>query len=217
MTSSWPQRTVGSALLLTGALVFFLFEAIAAAAVIPSYSYVNNFISALGVPAWSPLAAVMNSGFWVQGIFILLGAAIVAHGSETGHRRWFIALVALTATGYLLVGTVYGDSAAAQDGLFWLHGLGAVLAIVSGNAAIVAGSAVVAGFVGARWYRSVSIILACVGFSSFVVPFFVSAAAADPGLWQRMSVYPVPLWQILSAVLLLTRPRASHPVAAKQG
>jgi hypothetical membrane protein len=54
-----------------GRTVFLLLEGLAAAAVVPSYSYVSGYISDLGVPAWSPKAALMNAAFWVQGLLFL--------------------------------------------------------------------------------------------------------------------------------------------------
>lgn len=208
VTSTRANPATPAILWLTGALVFFVFEAIAAASVAPPYrySYVSDYISQLGVPGWTPLAAVMNVGLCVQAVLFLVGAVFAARTSATGHRTLFRVLAALYALGLILVASVpFGVGAPATD-LSGFHWLGALLAIFLGNAAIVAGSSVVAGLLDVRWYRKVSVALAVLGILSFLI---LSQPAAQPtlGIWERGSVYSVMLWQMLSAVLLLTEVR----------
>jgi peptidoglycan/LPS O-acetylase OafA/YrhL len=66
---------------------------------------------------------------------------------------------------------------------------------------------VVAGLVKTRWYRSISVTLAVLGFLSLLS---VGSAVGQlhPGLWERGAVYPIFVWQMLSAVLLIARRRA---------
>jgi hypothetical protein len=147
----------------------------------------------------------MNLGFCLQGILFLGGAVLATRASATGRRRLFIVLVAMTALGDVLVATFHGDALAAGDNnAAALHWWGALLAILGGNAAIIAGSSVVAGLVKTRWYRAVSVSLAVLGFLSLL---FVGHAVGQlhPGLWERGAVYPVFVWQMLSAVLLIAR------------
>jgi hypothetical protein len=61
-----------------------------------------------------------------------------------------------------------------------------------------------------RWYRAVSVSLAVLGFLSLL---FLGHAVGqlNPGLWERGAVYPIFLWQIFSAVLLIARRRADTP------
>jgi hypothetical membrane protein len=196
---------------LAAALVFFISEAIAAASVSPPYSYATDFISELGVPGSTPLAVVMNLGFWLQGILFLVGAVLATRDSVTGRRRLFIVLVAMTALGDVLVATFHGDAlAAGNNNAAALHWYGSLLAILGGNAAIIAGSSVVAGLVKMRWYRAVSVSLAVLGFLSLL---FVGhpVGQLNPGLWERGAVYSIFLWQIFSAVLLIARRRADTP------
>lgn len=206
------STTTLAALWLTAALVFFISEAIAAASIAAphSYSYASDYISQLGDPGWTPLAVVMNVGFSVQGVLFLVGAVLAARASATGRRRLFLVLAALYAPGTILVAAVPFGAGTPAGNLAGLHWLGALLAIFGGNAAIVAGSSVVAGMVEVRWYRKASVVLAILGFVSFLI---LGQPAARPtlGIWERGSVYSVMLWQTISAVLLLTRRRAASP------
>lgn len=208
VTSARADPRIPAILWLTAALVFFVFEAIAAASVAPPYrySYVSDFISQLGVPAWTPLAAVMNVGLCVQGVLFLVGAVFAARMSATGHRTLFRVLAALYAVGLVLVAAVpFGVGAPATD-LSGFHWLGALLGIFVGNAAIVTGSSVVGGLMNVRWYRKASVLLAALGILSFLI-FSQPAAAPTLGIWERGCVYSLMLWQMLSAVLLLKEVR----------
>ncbi|MFT2690553.1 DUF998 domain-containing protein [Clavibacter zhangzhiyongii] len=134
---------------IAAAVVYVGTEAVAASA-FPGYSYSANYISDLGVPEVaefqgrtidSPLAAVMNAGFVLQGVLYLVAAAIATRALRTGPRRAFLALAALHAVGIIVVGLIHGSAASDASGIGWLHVVGAGLAIISGNvASIVAGA-----------------------------------------------------------------------------
>ena len=183
-------------------LGYLVLEALAAAAV-PSYSYTQQYISALGVPASSPRAYLMNTAFYLQGTLLLLGAVVVVRA--VGRRGvLFLVLTAANAVGAFLVATVHSGSAlAAGDGLKW-HAVGAFLAFLGGNSAIVARAAD-AGW----WYRAVSLLIAAVGFASSVMlaNYAVWTFKYVPvGLAERGAIYSTMAWQIFSAVVLLARP-----------
>lgn len=211
VTGTRANLTTLATIWLAAALVFLISEAIAAASVSPAYSYATDYISELGVPGATPLAVVMNLGFWLQGILFLVGAVLATRASATGSRRLFIVLVATSALGDVLVATFHGDALAAGDNnAAALHWFGSLLAILGGNAAIIAGSSVVAGLVKMRWYRAMSISIAVLGFLSLL---FLGheVGQVSPGLWERGAVYSIFLWQISSAVLLIARRRADAP------
>ena len=81
------QRRAAGALLVAGAGIFFLAEFIAAAAwTDPPYSYTYHYISDLGVHGpvealkqymYSPLAWVMNTGFFLFGITVFVGVVML--------------------------------------------------------------------------------------------------------------------------------------------
>jgi hypothetical membrane protein len=208
VTKTRTNLTSVSALWLFAALAFLVCEAVAAAAVsAPGYSYATDFISELGVPGRSPLSVVMNVGFCLQGLLFLAGAVLAVRVTETGRRRLFLGLVSVYAFGAVLVATFHGDSLAAGDyegGA--LHWFGALFTMIGGNAAIIAGSSVVAGLVTVRWYRAASIALGVIG---LLCLFIIGNPTAQltPGLWERGAVYTILFWQIVTAFLLFARPR----------
>lgn len=193
-------RSGGAAVWLVAAVGYLALEAVTAAAFGPDYSYARNLISDLGVPDISPRAPQMNAGFYLQGLGFLGGAILISRASAGGAARLFVGLAAANALGNLLVGTVHSG-----EGV--LHVVGAALAIGAGNAAILAGAAVLRPTVARRWYAPTSTLIAAAGLISASVWLLGSSTAA--GAWERGSVYSILLWQALTAVYLMTaRPRA---------
>ncbi len=180
---------------ITGPLTYLILEAVAASA-FPHYSYARNFISDLGMAA-SPRAWAMNAGFCVQGTLFLVGAVLLVRAFEKRSARLFLGLAAANAAGNLLIAVFHsGPSPTA-----WVHASGAVLAIVGGNAAIVAGSSMIGG-----WHRAVSLALGAFGLLSFVCFVIALKNEAPPAVWERCSVYSITAWQLFTGVWVFSRP-----------
>ena len=132
MATSNRRRVSAAVAWLSAGIAYLILEAVAAAAFRPHYSYARNLISDLGIPSDnSPLAWLMNTAFCVQGTLFLVGAVLAAP------RRLFLALAATNAVGNVLIAVFHSGTAT--------HALGATLAIVGGNAAILAGSRIAGG------------------------------------------------------------------------
>ena len=179
---------------------YLILEAIAAASLGPAYSYTRNYISDIGVS--SPRAYVMHAAFYVQGILFFAGALLIVGIPDTVRARAFLGLVAANAIGNMVIGSVHSGTA---------HRAGAALAIVAGNLAIAAGSAVVATAGGRHWYRRISTLAATLGLLCLAM-LLVNGATAKAnllpdGAWERGSVYPIILWQLLTAAYLLSARR----------
>lgn len=136
-------RPLTASAFLTGSAVYLAAEAIAASAwKQPTYSYADNWISDLGSATAgvfqdrelnSPLHAVMNSGFIIQGLLFGCGALLLSR-TLTGRVRTFTAVMAVVTTiGYILVGTFHGSLQAQQNGTLPLHFTGATQAILGAN------------------------------------------------------------------------------------
>ena len=199
-------------------LVYLILEAIAAARFRPDYSYAHNFISDLGVTSRgmfhgrmidSPLASLMNTAFYLQGTLFLAGAVLIVRAFETYKAALFLTLAATNAVGNFLVATVHSGPIAQANGTSWVHTTGAVLAILGGNAAILAGSSIVRN-VSEPWYRGVSAGLAVLGLLSFTLLVIGLKASTlnilPPAVWERCSVYSITAWQMFTAAYLLARP-----------
>ena len=206
----WP-----AALWLSAGVLWFVLEGIAASA-FPRYSYATNYISDLGVTVpgvvdgriiYSPLAGVMNADFVIHGILFLAAAVLVARAAKSGWMRWlFLALAAAHAVGLVLVATFHSSAEAQSDGTIGIHVLGANLAIIGGNLTlIVAGLG--AGRLGAtRGFRVFSVAWGVIGLAGIAMLFADTHSAWNllpDGFWERIGVYPMMTWEIVTAFLVI--------------
>jgi hypothetical membrane protein len=202
----------GAALWIVGVVGYLSLEAFTAADYRPAYSYATNYISDLG--ATGPRAPLMHAAFFLQGSTFLAGAIFIAGcprlnaGIPRGGRAYlFLALSVVNAVGNILVGTVHSGM---------VHVAGAVLAIVGGNAAILAGYTLLDRNVGhlRRWYGDISKTVAALGFLCLfmlTIGWTSTTSALLPiGVWERGSVYSIFLWQLLTAAWLLRPVRTAE-------
>ncbi|TQM37662.1 DUF998 domain-containing protein [Pseudonocardia cypriaca] len=191
------RRAAGAALVASGG-IFFTAELIAAAAwTDPPYSYTHHFISNLGVhgPAtafgqfmYSPLAWVMNTGFFLFGLAALAGVAMLR--GLPSRRRWVMTVTAaLLAAGGVLVALFPGSG---DNGTADYHGLGTALAFISGNVlSILIGRAhgplgVSPGLGGALVMFGILGLVSLVAFGTVLA----SDAGVLIGLFERGILYP---------------------------
>ena len=215
------QRRAAGATLAAAAVIFFLAEFIAAAAwTDPPYSYTYHYISDLGVHGplealdqymYSPLAWVMNTGFFLYGVVVFAGVAML--DGLRGGRRWAVlVLAALVGAGSVLLAFFPGDGQADT-----YHGLGAMATIVGGNVLII--------LIG-RWYRHhgvarrtgrAMVVLGAFGLVSTVAFLAVAGSGANVlvGLVERCAVYPV-LVGLLGAGVSIGRRSAGRAGAGRQ-
>jgi hypothetical membrane protein len=198
------RRCVGAAVAwLSAGLAYLTLEAVAAAAFRPHYSFAHNFISDLGIPSRdSPLAWLMNAAFCLQGTLFLVGAILTVRAVAARKAGLFVTFAAANAVGNLLIAAFHSGPASHANGTAGLHAIGAVLAIVGGNAAILAGSRIVSGR-----HRTVSVALGAFGLLSFAL-FIVELTAPSTlplGVLERCSVYSITAWQLFMAAWLVSR------------
>jgi hypothetical membrane protein len=191
MTTSNRQRVGAAVAWLSAGLAYLTLEAVAAAAFRSHYSYARNFISDLGVPSHSPLAWLMNVAFCLQGTLFLAGAVALSKA------RLFLAFAAANAIGNVLIAVFHSGPSPTAGA----HVIGAVLAIVGGNAAVLAGSSIIGG-----WHRKVSVALGAFGLLSFLTFVIELPSAVLPlGVLERCSVYSITAWQLFTGAWLLSR------------
>lgn len=204
-------RAVG-AVLVAGPAIFFLAEFTAAAAwTDPPYSYTYHYISNLGVRGPlkalgqfmnSPLAWVMNTGFFLFGIILFVGVALLRG------RRWSaLILAAVVAVGSALL-AFFPGSGDPPDGGVDYHSLGALAAIGGGNVlAIVLGRQ--HRLVGvARKPARAMLVLGMIGLVS--LPAFLAVAGSGAnglvGLVERVAAYPFLIGFVCVGVSIWSRP-----------
>ena len=202
--------TRGAALWVVAAVGYLILEAAAAASFEPCYSYARDYISDLGITDGgmvrgrmidSPRAYLMQIAFYLQGFLFFAGALLIVGFPDSRRARTFLGLVAVNAVGNIVVGTVHSGT---------VHVAGAALAIVGGNTAILAGSAVVGRVSSHRWYRNVSKLVAALGLLCLLMLMVNSATMKSnllpDGASERGSVYSIVMWQLLTAASLLPLP-----------
>lgn len=218
-----PQLRLAGALWLLAGMVYLACEAIAASA-FPGYSYAENYISDLGVPydglidgrhIHSPLAWLMNIGGFILDGVLSAAAAIMAIVALDARRRGgalqhggraFLLLWIVHAAGSILVGTVHSGPREVAAGIAHFHVIGAAMAIIGGNAALLA-AAGLARRLGARSaYRSASLGLGLCGFFGLALleaSRVAGLALVSDGISERASVYAITSWKIMTGLALL--------------
>ena len=199
------------------AALYLASEGAAAWAFSPLYSYSHNYISDLGVPVCgavfdgraicSPLHALVNADFVLQGLLFFAAALAIARSMSRRMRYALVASAAVNGIGISLVG-LFPETAQAAGGP-QLHALGALLAIVAGNAtALISASGFRrSGLPGL--HRAVSIALPCVAAVAFAMLLLARSRGATvgfpDGIWERASVYTITAWELLTAGCLWAR------------
>ncbi len=193
VTEARQERSLGATRRFWGAalwmacLQFFMGEAIAALAWRGAYSYRLNFISDLGAAGSSPLHAVMNASFVLQGVLIVGGAVLLWPFISGGAMvRIALGLIAASGFGVLLVGL------APEDAFPRLHYLGAseILLFCNGGAALL-GVGLMRATPAAGLLSLSAGLLGLAGVAALV-------GGADFGLGaggvERVAAYPFPFW-----------------------
>jgi hypothetical membrane protein len=178
------------------------------------YSMLTNYISDLGNTSTSPLPMVFNVSIIVLGVFAFLGILLAWGGFPRGGSRvvgLFLLLIASIAA--ILVGlypeNVNGTVHDTASLLVFLPA-GLALAIVSNGMKQ-----------GTMWfgYRAFTLILGLVILLSlaYYAPTQAYNTTWDPGLIERLIVYPILLWAVVVGIHLARLPRFSAPAAPTPG
>ncbi len=178
-----------------GCLQYFATEAIAATGYRGGYSFRRNFISDLGAvrcadgAGCSPLHALMNASFLLQGVLILGGAILVWPLFPRGMARLGLGLVAASGLGVAVVGLAPEDAAPG-----W-HYLGAAENLLLSNAgAALIGAALLREKRAPRAVGLLSLgfgLIGLVGLAGLASRFDLGLGA---GGIERIAAYPFPLW-----------------------
>jgi hypothetical membrane protein len=206
------DRAAG-ATLVAGAVIFFLAEFIAAAAwTDPPYSYSYHYISNLGVRGpvaalqqymYSPLAWVMNTGFFLFGITVFVGGVLLT-GLSGWRRSVVLTLTTLVAVGSVLLAFFHGDGTVSSVDY---HSLGALASIGGGNVLLIAlGRLHLRIGVAARQGKAM-IVLGVFGLLSLVGFLVLAGSGVNVliGLVERCAVYPILIGLICAGVSIRRR------------
>ena len=166
---------------LAAAISYLASEAAAAWAYSPRYSYAHNYISDLGVPVCgtifdgrpvcSPLHLVMNADFVLQGALFVVAALAAMRLVSTRARYALLACALANGIGIALVGLFPETDASG------VHALGALLAIVFGNATALASAFAFRGLGLHPFHRIASLALPLLAAVAFAMLLGARAAA----------------------------------------
>ncbi|MDT7579554.1 MAG: hypothetical protein QOK35_818 [Pseudonocardiales bacterium] len=206
---------VGAVLLVLGTVQFFAAHVIAQRAWPVPYSWTADYISDLGAvtcvraaadAVCSPLHAVMNTGFVLQGVLLIAGTLLTAGAwtAGTGRRVWQ-GLAVASGVSWIVVGLVPEDVNGA------LHAAGALPGFVVSNAALlVAGASTSTRLLPPS--RRAATVLGIVGVVGFVLLAVATTWPDGPvavGAAERAVVFPLQIWALVTGVALLADGRRS--------
>lgn len=192
------KRKVAGFVFIIGSLYYIIAEAISATFFNASLfnTYVFHTISELGIPNGnSPLFWLMNSAFVLIGLAVIFGNFYSFKDYLVNNRIVVLILTLVTGFGVIIVGLVHGGNPLTSG----YHTLGAVMAILGGNALIVIISRSMQEF---SDYQKATLVLGIIGLAAFWVMFFSLGNIFMP-VYERLSVYTLIVWIFLTGVYLL--------------
>lgn len=214
------QRRAAGALLVAGAGIFFAAEFISAAAWRnPPYSYTYHYISNLGVYGplealgqvmRSPLAWVMNTGFFAFGVTELVGVAMLK--GLRGWRRWAtLSLATLMGTGSVMI-AFFPGTGEEIEGAGDYHALGALASIAGGNLLVILLGSLHPLIGIAREPGRAMVALGAFGLVSLPAFLVVAGSGANilVGLVERCAVYPLLIGFICGGVSIWSAGARKH-------
>jgi hypothetical membrane protein len=213
------RTRAGAILLVLGTVQFFVAHAVAQSAWPTPYSWTDDYISDLGAvtcgtapdAVCSPLHAVANAAFVLQGVLLICGTALTgaAWTASRGRRVWRGLLVAAGAS-WIVVGLVPSD----VDGT--VHAAAALPGFLASNAALL-----VAGASRSTRHRPVcrraATGLGVAGVVGLVVLGLASRWPGTPvgiGAAERLVVFPHQVWALVVGAALLLPERAARSRAS---
>lgn len=192
------KRKVAGFVFIIGSLYYIIAEAISATFFNASLfnTYVFHTISELGIPNGnSPLFWLMNSAFVLIGLAVIFGNFYSFKDYLVKNRIVVLILTLVTGFGVIIVGLVHGGNPLTSG----YHTLGAVMAILGGNALIVIISRSMQEF---SDYQKATLVLGIIGLAAFWIMFFSLGNIFMP-VYERLSVYTLIVWIFLTGVYLL--------------
>ncbi|TDE94804.1 DUF998 domain-containing protein [Occultella glacieicola] len=221
------RRTLGALAYLAG-MLYPVVEIVVALAWAGGYSWSTNFISDLGLTqcadltrgsVCSPWHLLFNTALVLMGVLIALGSIALAPVLSPRWRGPVLAVALVHAAGVAMVGLFPGSIVEAIGGdtrrMLW-HSVG-TLAAIGGGLLLMLLAAVATRHIW-RGYALASAVLACPGLLGIAID-TLNIATVGPGTVQRLTVYAVIVWLMLTGLSVLTGrpPLPSATAAARSG
>jgi len=199
--TSRGQR-VGAALVGIGALQFIAAMGVVQAGY-PGYSLLTNYISDLGNTALSPWHVVFNVSIILLGVLAFVGILLLWTAfPRSGLRPVGLFLLLVASIAAILVG-VFPENVNPP-----VHDFVSLMVFLPGGLALALLSATMRP---ATWWsglRAPSLVLGLITLVSlaYYAPTQTNNATFDPGLIERLIVFPILIWALAVFALVLSRP-----------
>ncbi|HYB79311.1 MAG TPA: DUF998 domain-containing protein [Thermoplasmata archaeon] len=195
----------GGLLIVVGAVQFAVANAVVQSRY-AGYSLLTNYISDLGNTSTSPLHIVFNISIILLGLLAFFGILLAWGGFPRGGSRvvgLFLLLIASVAA--ILVG-LFPENVNAT-----VHDTASLLVFLPGGLALVILSSGMSTRTMWYGYRAFSLVLGLVVLLSlaYYAPTQTFSTTWDPGLIERLIVYPILLWAVVVGLHLARMPRFS--------
>ena len=192
------KSKIAGIVFLLGSLYYTIAEAISAFSFndVLINTYLSHTISELGIPNInSPLAFLMNSAFVIIGLTFLFGNFYKFKDFIIKNKTVFYFLTLVAAIGVIIVALIHAGNPV-TDGY---HSLGAIMAILGGNILLIIISRSMDKF---EIYQKITLALGGIGLIAFWIMFFNMGNLYMP-VFERLSVYTLIIWSLISGVYLL--------------
>jgi hypothetical membrane protein len=213
-TDKSTRRTQAGAVLLgLGTVQFFVAHIVVASAWPTGYSWTENYISDLGAvtcrrlpgsSVCSPLHAVMNSAFLLQGVLLISGTVLTAAAwpASAGRRVWQ-GLIVASGVSWIVVGLVPEDVARTA------HAAGALPGFVLSNVTLLVAGVSASTRVHPVCRRAATVfgIVGVSGCALMVVASRRPDGLIGIGAAERLVVFPLQIWALVVGIALLSAGR----------
>ena len=192
------KSRIAGIVFILGSLYYIIAEAISAFAFNDSLinTYLFHTISELGIPnVNSPLFFLMNSAFIIIGLSLLFGNFYKFKDFIIKNKNVFYILTPVTSIGVMIVALIHAGNPITAG----YHSLGAVMAILGGNVLLVIISRSMDKF---ETYQKITLSLGIIGLIAFWIMFFNMESVYMP-VFERLSVYTLIIWSLLTGVYLV--------------
>ena len=192
------KSRIAGIVFILGSLYYMIAEGITAFAFNDSLinTYLFHTISELGIPnVNSPLFFLMNSAFIIIGLSLLFGNFYKFKDFIIKNKTVFYILTPVTSIGVMIVALIHAGNPITAG----YHSLGAVMAILGGNVLLVIISRSMDKF---ETYQKITLSLGIIGFIAFWIMFFNMESIYMP-VFERLSVYTLIIWSLLTGVYLV--------------
>ena len=175
------------------------------------YSLLTNYVSDLGNTSTSPLHVVFNISIVLLGVLAFVGIWMAWGGFPRGGSRGIGLLLLLVACVAAMLVGFFPENVNPP-----VHDLVSLLVFLPGGLALVVLSTAMRS--GTHWssLRALSLGLGVITLASlaYYVPTQSLNTTFDPGLIERLIVFPILIWGFAAGVVLVRLPRYSPTVRA---